>query len=144
MTKHAKPSVDLKVLVVGNNGVLRHGIAQFLNTLDISLSAGEATFVSVLSEMIGDSDWDLIALDFEEGGDLAILKHISEVRPGMRMLALNSHNTPADIRAALAAGASGYLGKSSPVQAWRDAFEIVAAGGRYPPVSATTTDLSST
>jgi two-component system nitrate/nitrite response regulator NarL len=121
-----------KVLVVGSNSVLRRGIVQFLHTLDISLSAGEASFESVMSEFVGDFDWDLVALDFEAGGDLAILKRIREVRPKIPMLVLNSDYTPSDIKAAFAAGASGYLGKSSPVQAWRDAFETVAAGRIYP------------
>jgi DNA-binding NarL/FixJ family response regulator len=47
------------------------------------------------------------------------------------MLVLNSGNTPADVKAAFAEGASGYLGKNSPVQEWRDAFATVAAGGFY-------------
>jgi DNA-binding NarL/FixJ family response regulator len=82
--------------------------------------------------MIGDFDWDLVALDLEGGGDLTILKRISEIQPGIRMLVLIVESTSADIKAAFAAGASGCLGKNSPVQAWRDAFETVAAGGVYP------------
>ena len=132
MNERANTPVGFKVLVVGNNVVLRRGIVQFLNTLDISLSAGEASFESVVSEIVGDFDWDLIALDFEAGGDLAILKHTREVRPRVRVLVLNSDNRPSDVEAAIAAGASGYLGKSSPVQAWHDAFETVSAGGIYP------------
>ena len=132
MIEHAKPSINLKVLVVGNNEVLRHGIIQFLNTLDFSLNAGEASFESVVSDTTADIDWDLIALDLEGGGDLSILKRINEVWPRVRILVLNSGNTPADVKAAFAAGASGYLAKNGPVQDWRDAFATVAAGGDYP------------
>jgi DNA-binding NarL/FixJ family response regulator len=144
LTEHANTPVSLKVLVVGDNGVLRRGIVQFLHTLDISISTGEASFESVVSDTMGDIDWNLIALDLEGGGDLTILKRINEVRPRVRILVLNSGNTPADVKAAFAAGASGYLAKNSPVQGWRDTFATVAAGGRYPLVNATSTDLSST
>ena len=132
MSERANTPVGFKVLVVGNIGVLRRGIVQFLNTLDISSSASEASFESVVSEIVGESDWDLIALDLEAGGDLAILKQIREIQPRVRVLVLNSDNTPSDVKAAFAAGASGYLGKSSSVQAWHDAFATVAAGGSYP------------
>jgi DNA-binding NarL/FixJ family response regulator len=140
MPEHANRPVDLKVLVVGNDSVLRRGIIQFLNTVDVSLSAYEASFESVVSDIVGDIDWGLIVFDFETGGDLAILKRIREARPGVRMLVLNSGNSPFDVKAALAAGALGYLDKNSPVQVWHDAFAVVAAGGRYPPAEAAGSD----
>jgi DNA-binding NarL/FixJ family response regulator len=134
MTGRANPPAVLRVLVVGNHGVLRRGIAQYLRTINLSTRVGEATLESVLTDITGDFDWDLIALDLEGGGDLTILKRITEVRPGIPILVLHPDDTPAGLQAAFAAGASGYLGKSSPVQAWRAAFETVAAGGRYPPL----------
>src|SRR6187549_3122203 len=81
MNERANMPVGFKVLVVGNNGVLRRGIVQFLETLDISSSAGDASFESVMSEIGDDFEWDMVALDFEAGGDLAILKHIRAERP---------------------------------------------------------------
>jgi DNA-binding NarL/FixJ family response regulator len=134
MTERAHAPVGFKVLVVGSDGALRRGIVQFLRTINISPWVGEATFESVLTAMLGDFDWDLVALDLEGGSDLTILKRISEIQPGIPMLVLTADDTPAAVKAAFAAGASGCLGKSSPVQAWSDAFETVAAGGRYPPI----------
>jgi DNA-binding NarL/FixJ family response regulator len=124
--------IKFNVLVVGNNRVLRRGIVEYFRTVTLVPKVGEATFESALTAISGDSDWHLVAIDLEGGGDLTIISRLHEARPRIPTLVLNTDSTPASVTAALAAGASGYLGKNGPAEAWQDALEIVAGGGVYP------------
>jgi DNA-binding NarL/FixJ family response regulator len=135
MTQTAHDPLRCKVLVVGDDPILRGGIAQYLRLINSSARVSEASSGLEVAGVAGDSAWDLIVLDSEGTGDLARLNHLKQAQPDVPVLVLNLDATPADARAAIAAGAAGYLGRGSPVREWQLAVETVVAGGVYPSTS---------
>lgn len=74
---------------------------------------------------------DVILMDLRMPGldGLAALTRLNQAQPGMRVIVLTSHDNEQDVRAALAAGALGYLLKDSPREVLHDAV-IAAMQGR--------------
>jgi two-component system, NarL family, invasion response regulator UvrY len=132
MTEHARAPLNRKVLVIANNAVLRSGLVQYLRLMNSSFTVGEASLESDLAQVDPAGAWDMIALDLQGGIDLEIVRRLKQLHPNIPVLVLNDDSKHVHVMAAIAAGASGYLSKSSAVQDWRSAFETVAAGGNYP------------
>jgi DNA-binding NarL/FixJ family response regulator len=136
MTEPAHAPSGLKVLVIGEDSILRWGVAQYLRVTLPSATVGEASSASEVLEMVRASAWNLIVLDLEGTGDLAPLDHLKHAVSDVPVLVLNVDPAPANSKAAIAAGATGYLSKGSAAPDWRTAVETVARGGRYPDIPA--------
>ncbi|EFO79488.1 two-component transcriptional regulator, LuxR family protein [Oscillochloris trichoides DG-6] len=89
----------------------------------------------------GDSAWaqieicqpDVITLDISmpHGDGIQTMKRIKEAYPWIHVLILSVHDDASNLRQALAAGASGYILKSTAANALIQAIRIVAANGFY-------------
>lgn len=76
-------------------------------------------------------DLDLVLIDYRlgEGNGLEGLRQFGARLPWVARVLISGDEDPAVVAAARAAGASGFLGKSQPLEAMRAALETVAAGG---------------
>lgn len=96
----------------------------------------EASNADEVMKTVTSKNLDLVLLDFSMPGakGTKLIKDIQFRVPRLPILMLSMHSDPAMIRAALKAGAAGYLpkGTSSPSDLHR-AVSIVSSGGNYLP-----------
>lgn len=86
----------------------------------------------------GGGDCDLVLLDLKMPGvqGLSGLAYLRAQYSGIPVAIVSGQEEPAIIRRALALGASGFIPKSTPAEAIRDAVKAILAGGIWSPVIA--------
>jgi DNA-binding NarL/FixJ family response regulator len=129
-----------RVAIVDDHPVARHGLAAILAVADeLEIVAVAAALADLPLDAAGLVDADLIILDlYLADGRPALddIERLSEHRP---VLVISASRAPADVLAAMQAGASGYLTKHAPEDAYLTAIRSVLAGGFY--LSAQLADL---
>lgn len=127
MPSHTGPSVVL----VDDHPTVRAGTRHML-AVGFTV-VGEAGTLAEARAVIARAQPDLIVLDLNLGEDFA-LDHIGALRalaPGTRVLVLTMHDEIPFVRAALDAGADGYLLKDASEAELLAAAQAVAAGRGY-------------
>jgi DNA-binding NarL/FixJ family response regulator len=132
VTEPAHAPTALTVLVAGNDPILRWGVAQYVALTLPAATIGEASSAAQALEMLRSGPCHLIVLDLTGSDDLAPINQLKQAAPHVPILVLSPEPAPATAKAAIAAGAAGYLSKGSPAPDWRTAIETVARGGIYP------------
>jgi two-component system invasion response regulator UvrY len=124
----------IRILLVDDHPVVRHGIRQILVEGLKEVSVGEASDVATASALIRNEVWDVIVLDLTLPGasGLDLLKEIRRDRPALPVLVLSMHPASQFARRVLAAGASGYLTKDSATTELVTAIEQIHQGRMYP------------
>lgn len=119
-----------RILVVDDHALAREGLRAILVAAGYDV-VGEAAngedAVSLASSLVP----DLVLLDIRLGDGIDGLEVVSRVRnthPEIRILMVTLHDMPEYVRAALAAGACGYVLKDSSLTEIRAAVEQVLAG----------------
>jgi two-component system invasion response regulator UvrY len=137
----------IRVLLVDDHPIVRHGIRQILIDGLKSVIVGEAKDVAAASASIGGDAWDIVVLDLTLPGasGLDLLKEIRRDRPQLPVLVLSMHPASQFARRVLAAGAAGYLSKDSAATELIHAIEEIRrgrlfVGGRLPDWARTPTD----
>jgi two-component system response regulator NreC len=103
-----------RLMLVDDHKVLRAGLRELINQqADIEVVA-EADTACAAREMAGSTNLDIVVLDLTlpGGGSLELISELVERGPLPRVLVLSMHNDPAYARAALGAGATGYIVKT--------------------------------
>jgi DNA-binding NarL/FixJ family response regulator len=120
----------IRVLVVDDHAVVREGLRSFLDLQDGIEVVGEAAGADEAIGVASTSAPDVVLLDLVmPGGDgIGAIRRLLEVAPGVRVLVLTSFADDAQIFAAIAAGAAGYLLKDVDPQALADGIRDVHAG----------------
>jgi DNA-binding NarL/FixJ family response regulator len=123
----------VRILLVDDHPVVRHGIRQILVDGLKSVSVGEASDVASATASIRASTWDVVVLDvtLPGGSGLDLLKEIRQTQPGLPVLVLSMHSAAQFARRVLAAGAWGYLTKDSAATELVDAIEQIRRGRLY-------------
>jgi DNA-binding NarL/FixJ family response regulator len=117
----------IRILLVDDHPVVRHGIRQILVDGMKEVTIGEAADAESALVKVRDGAWDIIVLDVTLPGmsGLDLLKHIRRKQPMVPVLVLSMHPAVQFARRVLAAGASGYLTKdSAPTELVRVIAEI--------------------
>lgn len=120
----------IRLVLVDDHQVLRVGLrALFERQADIEV-LGEASTVSEAISLARQFIPDIIVLDLTVpgGGGMSVLKTLKAEKLPIRPLVLTMHDDPAYARAALAAGASGYVVKTVSEQDLLTAVRAVARG----------------
>lgn len=118
-----------RVMLVDDHGVLRAGLKALLDAqpdLEVVAEAGTAADALPLAR---ERNPDVLVLDLTlpGGGSMPLAETLSgEANP--KILVLTMHDDPAYVRAALAAGATGYVVKTVREQQLLDAVRSVASG----------------
>jgi DNA-binding NarL/FixJ family response regulator len=113
----------LRVLVADDQPLIRTGIRGALSGVDDLAVVGEASSQAQVLPLIARTTPDVVLLDLHmpDGDGIFALQQIGQVHPGVKVIVLADTREPADVLAALEAGACGYMLKSI------DPFDLAAA-----------------
>ncbi len=126
-------SASTRVLVVDDHAVLRSGLRLMLGQEADLEWVGEAGSVAEALRAIDRTAPDLVLLDLNLPGMSGVegLPLILGRRAGIDVLILSMEDAAQDVRAAFAAGASGYVQKSAADEELISAIRAVVDGQRY-------------
>jgi NarL family two-component system response regulator LiaR len=123
-------ATTIRLLIVDDHAVVRQGLRGFLHLQEGIEVVGEAASAADAIDIAATASPDVVLLDLvmPDGNGIGALRRLLEVAPGVRVLVLTSFADDAQIFAAMAAGASGYLLKDIDPQALADAIRDVHEG----------------
>lgn len=119
-----------RVMLVDDHKVVRAGLRMLIDgEADLEVVA-EAESAAAVPGVVAAEKPDVLVLDLTlpGGGGLPLIEKLSEQDPAPRVLVLTMHNEPAYVRAALAAGAGGYVVKTIGEQQLLAALRAVRRG----------------
>ncbi len=121
----------IRILLVDDHPIVRQGLAAVLEDqpdLEVVGSVGSADEAIRLA---GRARPDVVLLDLEMPGldGIEAIPRLSDAAPGMRVLVFTAYDTDERVRAALSAGASGYLLKGAPAEEIARGIRVVRDGG---------------
>lgn len=119
-----------RVAIVDDHRVFREGLAALLHGRDGIELVGDAGDVAELESGLDRMAPAVLLLDLHLPGEsgLDAIGRLRLLAPAMRILVLSMHDDPATVRAAIYAGADGYLVKTSGLDDIVRAISAVAAG----------------
>jgi two-component system, NarL family, invasion response regulator UvrY len=123
----------LRILLVDDHAVVRRGLRQvFAEGLGVVVFGEAGTTADTLA-MVRSGSWDLVVLDVSlpGRGGFDVLKEITRLRPGLRVLMLGVQGEGAYAVRAFRAGAAGYVTKDNSPEELVAAAKKVLVGGRY-------------
>jgi two-component system, NarL family, response regulator LiaR len=123
-------STSIRLLIVDDHSVVREGLRAFLRLQEGIDVVGEAGSADEAIRVAAAASPDVVLLDLvmPDGDGVGAIRRLREVAPGVRVLVLTSFADDAQIFAAMAAGATGYLLKDVDPAALADAIRDVHAG----------------
>jgi DNA-binding NarL/FixJ family response regulator len=123
----------IRILLVDDHPVVRHGIRTILMERMQDATVGEASDANDALEQVKDSGWDLVVADISLPGasGLDLIKQLRSLYPTLPTLVMSVHPAAQFARRALRAGAAGYLTKDSSPDEFVSAVEQVWQGQRY-------------
>ena len=126
----------MKVLIIDDHPVVRAGLAALLNSSDPHLRILQAPGCSAGLELAEQHpDLGLVFMDLRLPGEdgVSAIAEFRGRRPSLPLIVISSSESPDDVRAALAAGALGYVPKSAAPQTLFGAMKLVLSGEIYVP-----------
>jgi len=129
----AETVAKIRILLVEDHVILREGLCALLELEPDLKVVGDAMDVDKALEAVNRLRPDLVITDLALGGrsGIAFIGELRARSPGARVLVLTAHNTEEYIRAALNAGAHGYVLKDSGRADLLQAIRTVVRGGQY-------------
>lgn len=121
----------IRVLVVDDHAIVRHGLRQLFETTDDIELVGEATDGERAIAMVRELTPCLVLMDLSMPGmdGVEATRRIVEEHPGIAVVVLTSFGEKHRILSALDAGAVGYLLKHMDPEEILEAVRAVAEGG---------------
>lgn len=135
----------IRILVVDDHPVVRHGICQMLRAhFDEAIIGEAADAASGVAKALA-NEWDVVLLDITMPGlnGLDALERIHKHRPALRILVLSMHPAHQFAHRVLSAGGFGYLTKDCAATELIEAIEDVRRGRRYVSVAVLDAAVSS-
>lgn len=120
----------IRILVVDDHALFRHGLVGLLSEMPEFEVAGEAGDGQEALEVVARARPDIVLLDINMPGldGIDTLKALQQIHPAGRVLMLTVSQEEEDLVAAIMAGASGYLLKNAEIETLRKTLLQVAAG----------------
>lgn len=141
MTLTSAPLSDrVRLVVIDDHAILREGLRALL-ALEVDLEVvGEADNSDEGVEIVQKTQPDVVITDLAlpHRSGIHVIIRVREVAPAARVLVLTVHRSEEYIKAALSAGADGYVLKDSSRADLLQGIRTIVMGQRYlcPPVSA--------
>ena len=125
----------MKILVCDDHALFRAGLTAALRDLSVETEVLEAADSDAAMAAIDEHEIDLLLLDLQLPGvdGWSTLRALRASHPTLPVVIVSASEDPADVRAALDAGASGFIPKNSPTPVMLAALEVVFSGGVYIP-----------
>ena len=136
----------LDILLIDDHHIFRDGLKLLLQQQESSWAIHAAANAAQARQAINSSiDFDLILLDYNlpDGNGLDLLREIKSIVPATPVALLSAHEDPQLIQATLAAGASGFITKSSSSEVMLSALQLIFSGGVYVPPAILAQNFSS-
>lgn len=129
--------MKIRVFVVDDHGVMRGGLRALIDSQDDMEVIGEAGDGAEAQAAILARSPDVVVMDLSmpRQGGLETILAVKQRRPTVRMLVLTVHDEPGYVRAALRAGALGYVVKSAVGTELLAAIRAVSRGRSFMDVS---------
>jgi NarL family two-component system response regulator LiaR len=123
-------SSAIRLVIVDDHSVVREGLRAFLRLQEGIDVVGEAAGADEAVRVAAAAAPDVVLLDLvmPDGDGIGAIRRLLEVAPGARVLVLTSFADDAQIFAAMAAGAAGYLLKDVDPAALAEGIRDVHAG----------------
>ncbi|HEU4504693.1 MAG TPA: response regulator transcription factor [Nitrospira sp.] len=123
----------IRVVLADDHAVLRTGLAMLLNAQTDLEVVGEAGSGAEAIALARDAKPEVVVMDLTMGRDsgLDVIAAIRRLQPSTYVLVLSMHKDVSYVRAALAAGASGYVAKSVADAELLTAVRAVAKGRTF-------------
>lgn len=126
----------MKVILADDHALFRDGFALLLQQHEPDVQCRVAdSFEDALAWLKTDPDADLLMLDLNMPGmhGAKSVEAVQQGYPGLPVVILSGEESRSQMEALLAAGASGYIPKSSTAPVMISAIRLVMAGGVYVP-----------
>lgn len=120
----------LRIAIVDDHPIARHGLGRILEPVPDMVVVASVAGAGELPPP-GDGGPDLVIMDLYLTDDRPALDEITAVAEHRPVLVISASREPADVLAAMQAGASGYLTKQAGEEAYLAAIRSVVAGGFY-------------
>jgi len=119
-----------RVVLVDDHVVIREALSSLLGAVDDIDVVDTAGDVETAVLAVESSQPDVVLLDLSLGTEdgLEVVRRLRLAGSEVGVLVLSAHDTAQHLRAALAAGATGYLVKTSTVDVLADGVRAIAAG----------------
>jgi DNA-binding NarL/FixJ family response regulator len=120
----------VRVLVVDDHALFRHGLLQVLQTAPDIEVVGEARDAQSAIELAAEWLPDIVLMDVRMPGmnGIEAARRIRAAQPAVRILMLTESEEEDDLYGAVRAGATGYLLKEVAIDEIADAIRAVAGG----------------
>jgi len=128
----------MKLLLVDDHALLRDGLALLMSHEFSGLQVLQAgTLAEAHAALRTDPDVRLVLLDLglPDGNGIEALPQLREAAPAAVLVALSADEKRETVLAAIAAGASGYIPKTSQSGVMLQALRFVLSGGVYLPAA---------
>jgi DNA-binding NarL/FixJ family response regulator len=128
----------MKVLIADDHPMVRDALARTVQQLGENIEVAQAADFDGLLALLDGAAADLALVDLQMPG-MAGVAGVSQLRAAAPLLPLvvaSGQDDAATIRAVLAAGAAGFVPKTSSSELLRQALQIVLAGGVFVPQQA--------
>lgn len=122
----------IDVVIVEDHDLVRQGLRALLERDPAISVVGEARHVEEAISVVADSSPQVVLLDLRLGAEdgAEVSRRLREQAPDVRVLILSAHERSSDLRAAMAAGAAGYLLKRTSPELLLQSVRRVAEGER--------------
>jgi DNA-binding NarL/FixJ family response regulator len=132
---HYLPEASYKILLVDDQALFRAGLASLLNSWGPRVSTVEADTVDAAAKAFRAGGIDLVLADiYLDGSDVSRdIVNLHDKAPESLVVFVSKCENVIKIREMIAAGAAGFIPKSSPPTVFLSALSLVLAGGTYLP-----------
>jgi DNA-binding NarL/FixJ family response regulator len=123
----------VQTIIADDHAIMREGLKQLLSTVDGITVSGEAADAEAVHRLLNEISADLLILDLGMPGvsGFQFIAHLTTAWPKLRVLVLTANVEPRSVRAALSAGAKGYLTKSGDPSELIAAIDAIRKGNAY-------------
>ena len=124
---------QVRILVVDDHAVVRHGTAALLATRPELVVVGEAASAmeAIATALATKPNIVLLDIGLGDEGGLFAAQEIYRVCPTACIIAFSGSDDPVHVRGVIAAGAKGYVLKTSQLSTIFSAIAVVLAGRRF-------------